>query len=168
MPAPLVVAVALPSLLVPFAAFLACDLSRKGAHARPLTGVALAINVGLLTGTAELMLEGAADLVSDPRALLTAPYLYVFAITTPLALGQLQIALQRSRLVIIGLVATATAKTYLLLLSTVLYRHPWPEEHRAYIAAGLALLVLTVAAVPHHEHPALRRPRLLTDPHRRP
>ncbi|MEU5881163.1 hypothetical protein [Spirillospora sp. NPDC047279] len=162
-PAALIVAVALPSLLVPFAAFLASDLSRKGTHAKPLTGVALAVNVGLLTGTAELMLDGAAGLLDDPRALLAAPYLYIFAITTPLALGQLQIALQRSRLVIIGLVATATAKTYLFLLATLLYRQPWPDEHRAHIMAALVLSVLAIAAVPHHEAPALRRPRALTD-----
>ena len=34
--------------------------------------------------------------------------------------------------------ATATAKTYLLLLATVLYRHPWPDEHRTRITVALA------------------------------
>lgn len=37
-PPPLVVAVALPSLLVPCVMLLASDRARRGAHARPLTG----------------------------------------------------------------------------------------------------------------------------------
>ncbi|WP_243713278.1 hypothetical protein [Actinomadura sp. 6K520] len=149
-PSPLVVAVVLPSLLVPCIMFLAYDQGRKGAHARPLTGVALAINVGLLTGTNELMLRGAASLTGDPGTLISTPYLYVFAVAAPLAMGQLQIALQRSRLVVVGLVATATAKTYLLLVATPLYGEPWPAESgQAALALGLSLLA--VAAVPHHE-----------------
>lgn len=149
-PPPLVVAVALPSLLVPCVMLLASDRARRGAHARPLTGVALAVNVGLLTGANELMLRGAASLTDDLGALLTAPYLYVFAVAAPLAMGQLQIALQRSRLAVAGLVATATAKTYLFLVATPLYGEPWPSE-RGRAAAALALTILAVAAVPHHE-----------------
>src|SRR5690606_19517636 len=42
-PPPLVVAVALPSLLVPCVMRLASDRARRGAHARPLTGVVLAV-----------------------------------------------------------------------------------------------------------------------------
>lgn len=129
---------------------LASDRARRGAHARPLTGVALAVNVGLLTGANELMLRGAASLTDDLGALLTAPYLYVFAVAAPLAMGQLQIALQRSRLAVAGLVATATAKTYLFLVATPLYGEPWPSE-RGRAAAALALTILAVAAVPHHE-----------------
>jgi len=156
----LVVTVALPSLLVPVAASLVSDLSRKGLHARPLTGVALAMNVGLLTGTAELMLAGAADLVRSPWALITSPYLYLFGVTAPLALGQLQIALQRNRLVITGFVATATAKTYLFLLAVPLYHERWPDDRRSQIGAALALSVLAIAAVPHHERePAGQRQR---------
>ncbi|MEU8800643.1 hypothetical protein [Spirillospora sp. NPDC048819] len=159
-PAPvLVVAVALPSLLVPCIAFLGVDLARKGTHSRPLTGVAFAIHVGLLTGTSELMLNGAADLMSTaPTALLAAPYLYIFAIAALLALGQLQIALQRSRLVVVGLVATATAKTYLLITATVLYDEPWPAD-RTQVALALALTILAIVAVPHHE-PRTAPPRL--------
>ena len=149
-PPPLVVAVAMPSLLVPCIMFLAGDRARKGVHARPLTGVALAINVGLLTGVGELMLRGAASLADVPGTLAGTPYPYVFAAAAPLALGQLQIALQRSRLVVVGLVATATAKTYLLLVATPLYGEPWPAE-RGQAALALALSVLAVAAVPHHE-----------------
>jgi hypothetical protein len=145
-----VVAVALPSLLVPVLAFLASDLSPKGVHARPLTGVALAVNAGLLIGTAELMLKGTADLLDDPSTLFTSPYLYLLVLTTPLAMGQALIALQRSRLMIVGLVATATAKTYLLVLATLLYREPWPDA-RNQVATALALSVLAIATVPHHE-----------------
>ncbi|NKZ02835.1 hypothetical protein [Actinomadura latina] len=151
----LVVAVALPSLLVPCIGFLTVDLAREGAHARPLTGVALAVNAGLLTGTAEMMLTGAAGLGASPRALLTAPYLYAFAVAAPLALGQLQIALQRSRLAIVGLVATATAKTYLLIVATTLYGERRPDDGGQTVLA-LALSVLAVAAVPHHERRAAR------------
>ncbi|MFG2249212.1 hypothetical protein [Spirillospora sp. NPDC048823] len=149
-PPPLIVAVALPSLLVPCIMFLASDRARKGSHARPLTGVALAINVGLLTGTSELMLRGAASLAEDPGTLIRTPYLYVFAVAAPLAMGQLQIALQRSRLVVVGLVATATAKTYLLIVATPVYGEPWPVESGQAVLA-LALAILAVAAIPHHE-----------------
>ncbi|GAA2158839.1 hypothetical protein [Actinomadura napierensis] len=148
--------VAALSLLVPCAGFLAADLTRKGAHARPLTGVALAIDVGLLTGTAELMLKGAAAQFPHPCTPAIAVYLALFAVTAPLALGQLQIALQRSRLVVTGLVATATAKTYLLLVGTLLFREPWPDGATAEIAAALTLSVLAIAAVPHHERSAAR------------
>ncbi|MFB4311241.1 hypothetical protein [Actinomadura sp. GTD37] len=147
---PLVVAVALPSLLVPCIAFMAGDRARKGVHARPLTGVALAVNVGLLTGTAELMLRGASGQGTSPAALLGTPYPYVFAVTALPAMGQLQIALQRSRLVIVGLVATATAKTYLLVVATSLYGEPWPDG-RGQTASALGLTILAIAAVPHHE-----------------
>ncbi|MBO2439049.1 hypothetical protein J4557_16135 [Actinomadura nitritigenes] len=146
--------VAALSLLVPCAAFLAADLKRKGAHARPLTGVALAIDVGLLTGTAELMLKGAAARLGHPLTPVAYAYPALFAVTAPLALGQLQIALQRCRLVVVGLVATATAKTYLLLVGTLLFREPWPDGASTELAVALALSVLGIAAVPHHE----RRP----------
>ncbi|WP_030144832.1 hypothetical protein [Spirillospora albida] len=152
----LVVAVALPSLLVPCLGFLAGDLTRKGAHSRPLTGVALAVNVGVLTGTAELMLKGAADHATSLGALAGTPYPYLFAVTAPLALGVLQIALQRGRLAIVGLVATASAKTYLLIVATLLYREPWPSAGDRTTVA-LALSILAIAAVPHHE-PAPRTP----------
>jgi hypothetical protein len=146
--------VAALSLLVPCAGFLAADLARKGAHARPLTGVALAIDVGLLTGTAELMLTGTAARLGHPFTPVAAAYPALFAVTAPLALGQLQIALQRGRLVIVGLVATATAKTYLLLVGTLLFHEPWPDGAAPELAVALALAVLAIAAVPHHE----RRP----------
>ncbi|MER6816821.1 hypothetical protein ABT299_46835 [Spirillospora sp. NPDC000708] len=145
--------VAALSLLVPCAAFLTADLARKGAHTRPLTGVALAIDVGLLTGTAELMLKGAAARLGHPFTPVAA-YPALFAVTAPLALGQLQIALQRCRLVVVGLVATATAKTYLLLTGTLLFREPWPDGASTELAVALALSVLAITAVPHHE----RRP----------
>jgi hypothetical protein len=150
--AAVVVAVAVPSVLLPCLGFLTTDLDRKGVHARPLTGVALAINVGILTGTAETMLTGAAG-AEPPLGLVTEPYLYVFALTAPLALGQLQIALQRGRLLIVGLVATATAKTYLLTVGTLLYSQHWPDDGGLTIMA-LALSVLALAAVPRHERSA--------------
>ncbi|MEU8120472.1 hypothetical protein AB0C21_17325 [Spirillospora sp. NPDC049024] len=86
-PAPVVVAVALPSLLVPCLGLLTGDLRRGGMHARPLTGVALAVNVGLLT-------------------------------TGSLLLGE-----------------------------------PWPGDRRPAFLA-LALSVLAIAAIPHHERTA--------------
>ncbi|WP_243716041.1 hypothetical protein [Actinomadura darangshiensis] len=150
-PERLVIAVAALSILVSAVSFLACDLARKGTHARPLTGVALAISVGVLTGTAELMLKGAGGLAAHLGDLVEAPYLYLFALTAPLALGQLQIALQRSRLVIVGLVATATAKTYLLLVGGLLFQEPWPVPSTTRFMPAVALSVLAVAAVPHHE-----------------
>jgi hypothetical protein len=150
-PPRLVISVAALSILVSAVSFLACDLARKGVHARPLTGVALAINVGVLTGTGELMLKGAGELAAHPARLADAPYLYLFVLTAPLALGQLQIALQRSRLVIIGLVATATAKIYLLLVGGLLFQEPWPAGSAVRLVPALALSVLAVAAVPHHE-----------------
>lgn len=60
-----------------------------------------------------------------------------------LALGRLQITLQRSRLAIVGLVATATAKTCLLLVAAPLYGGARPDE-----CGAAALTVLAVAARP--------------------
>ena len=82
--------------------------------------------MGLLTGANELMLRGAPP-SPTASAPFYRPYLYVFALAAPLAMGQLQIALQRSRLAVAGLVATATAKTYLFLVATPLYGSRGPR-----------------------------------------
>ncbi|GAA2724886.1 hypothetical protein [Actinocorallia aurantiaca] len=157
-----VVAVAVPSLLLPTLAFLLGDLARKGSHRRPTNGVALAVSVGLLTGTAELMLKGMAERWTDPAGLLASPQPYLFLLATPLALGQLQIALQRCRLVIVGLVATATAKTYLLVAALTVYAEPWPDRWDL-VLLGLFLSVLAIAAIPRHAvglaRPAASAPR---------
>lgn len=152
---PEVVAFALPSLLLPTLAFVLGDLARKGTHRRPLNGVALAVSVGLLTGASELMLKGMAERWDDPAGLLASPQPYLFLLAAPLALGQLQIALQRCRLVIVGLVATATAKTYLLVAALTVYAEPWPDRWDL-VLPGLALAVLAVAAIPRHEAAAAR------------
>src|SRR5690606_829061 len=63
-PPPLVVAVALPSLLVPCVMLLASARARRSPPARPLAGAALAVNGGLLTGATVVMLSRSA---SPPR-----------------------------------------------------------------------------------------------------
>ncbi|GAB2851784.1 hypothetical protein GCM10022221_59050 [Actinocorallia aurea] len=151
-----VTVIAIPSLLIPALAVPLGDLFRKGAHRRPLNGVALAISVGLLTGTAELMLKGMADRWTDPGRLVSSPQPYLFLAAAALALAQLQIALQRRRLALVGLVATTTAKAHLLTAALLTARPDGPAR-TTLMVAGLASAAAAIGVMPRHEPAPPRR-----------
>ncbi|RAY12398.1 hypothetical protein DPM19_24935 [Actinomadura craniellae] len=153
LPSPaLLAALALPSLVLPLALFSAGELSPAGTHARPLTGVAYGVSAGILVGTAELALGGITLLRHTDTPLVATPYPYLLVTAAAMGIAQLQIALQRCRLVMIGIIATVTAKTYLLGTSIVLYGYGWPgQPARGFLIAGLTLSFLAIAVLPHHE-----------------
>ncbi|SEG08738.1 hypothetical protein SAMN04489712_103166 [Thermomonospora echinospora] len=147
-------ALALPSLVLSLALFSACEISPGGTHARPPTGIAYGVSAGILIGTAELALEGITLLrPTDPPPVAT-PYPYLLVIAGGLGIAQLQIALQRCRLVMIGIIATVAAKTHLLVVSIVLYGYGWPRQPSlGFLVTGLALSAVALAALPHHDSP---------------
>lgn len=147
-------ALALPSLALPPVLFSAWERSPVGTHARPLTGVAYGVSAGILIGTAELALAGITLLRHTDTPFLATPYPYLLVIAGGMGIAQLQIALQRCRLAMIGMIATVTAKTQLLVMSIVLYGYGWPRQPSlGFLIAGLALSVVAIAVLPHHDSP---------------
>ncbi len=156
---------ALPSLGLPVLLFTLGDTKPDGRHARPLTGIAYGIGAGVLVGFAELAFNLQARRGFDADAF-TGPLLPLFVVGVTIGLAQLQMALQRCRLLTVVFVATIVAKAYLVtgfgLLSLPLagpsFTTPW------LLAAGLALIAVALLLIPRHEptvrpasHPAPAR-----------
>lgn len=149
-----VVALTLPALSLPVAMFNFGELSPIGAHARRPTGVAYGLSIGILIGTAELALEGIALFHDAGTPIMATPYPYLLVLAGALGVAQLQISLQRCRLAMIGVIATVTAKTYLLTVSLILYGYGWPGGRSVLLlVTGLALSAAALAAVPPYYDP---------------
>ncbi|GAA0948856.1 hypothetical protein [Actinocorallia libanotica] len=143
---------ALPSLALPVLLFTIGDTRPDGRHARPLTGIAYGIGAGVLVGFAELAFNLQARQGFNADAF-TGPFIPLFVIGVTIGLAQLQMALQRCRLLTVVFVATIIAKAYLVagfgLLSLSL-----PEPAFAtpiLLAAGLALIAVALFLIPRHE-----------------
>lgn len=149
-----------PSLALPAVTFLASDLRRKGAHERPLSGITYGISTGMLIGAGEVALTGMATLKAPLDDLAASPDPYLFIAATALAAGQIQIAFQRCRLLIVGFLVIMTANPQMLLVSTALYGHGW-EPRAAPLASLTGGLLLNFAAIwflPRHEQTRPTRP----------
>ena len=154
---------ALPSLALPVLLFTIGDTKPDGRHARPLTGIAYGIGAGVLVGFAELAFNLQAREGFNADAF-TGPLLPLFVVGVTIGLAQLQMALQRCRLLTVVFVATIVAKVYLVvgfgLLSLPLpdpaFATPW------LLAAGLALIAVALFLIPRHE------PTVRTGPAHRP
>ncbi|MEW2359312.1 hypothetical protein [Spirillospora sp. NPDC029432] len=130
-PAPLLLAVMVPSIALPLLLFSAGDRRPEGRHARPLSGVAYGLSFGVLLGAAEVAVKGLAILNTGREfglGLLAEPYPYLLAIALALGLGQGMIAMQRCRMAICVSVCTIVAKTYLVLAGSLLYGGDWPAD----------------------------------------
>ncbi|WP_285497238.1 hypothetical protein [Actinomadura sp. NBRC 104425] len=148
-------AVVVPPLLVPVVILVLEDVRPDGRHARPVTGIAYGLASGFPVGTAELAIKGWSDAGgADPQVLAT-PYPYVTVVAAAIGFGIMVAAFQRCRVSIVATVMTVAAKTYLLLMGTLLYGEPWPRDtgHSAMRLAALALAAIAVAQFPRH-HPA--------------
>ncbi|MGI8329249.1 hypothetical protein ACRYCC_04745 [Actinomadura scrupuli] len=146
-PSPLMLAaVVVPSLVLPVALFSAGDLRPMGQHARPLNGVAYGISAGILIGAAELAVKGLSESRADAPATV---YPYLFVAAGGLGVAQLQIALQRCRMITVVFVATVIAKTYLLIAATLLFGGG--RVSVPVLTAGLLLIGLAVTIVPRHD-----------------
>lgn len=149
-PGPLLALVAVLSLLVPVLIFSLGDTRPEGQHARPLTGIAYGLSAGTLIGLAELAL----GLQSRAGPTVSAALLgLLFLLAVACGVAQLQIALQRCRMVIVVFVATVVAKSYLVIASGLLclgspvtpFSSPW------LLPPGLALIAAALLFAPHYE-----------------
>lgn len=150
--------VTIPPLTIAGLVWLIGDRRRGGRHARPLAGVAYGIGAGVCAGVAETGIRGIAAVWADQgtvEALVASPYPYLTLGMAALALAQLQIALQRCRIIIIATILTVTGRTMLVLCSPVLFAESWPEGTLMTLlrVGGFALTLLGIAIFPRHEMP---------------
>jgi len=157
---PLLLAAICPSLALPAVLFLISDLRPKGAHERPLSGITYGISAGMLIGAGEVALTGIAMVKAPLDELVVSPGPYLFGAATALAAGQIQIAFQRCRLLIVGFLVIMTANPQMLLVSTALYGHGWEPraEPLACLAGGLLLNLAAIWFLPRHERTRPTRP----------
>ncbi|WP_106398822.1 hypothetical protein [Actinocorallia populi] len=151
-PNALLVLLAAPSFAVPILIFSLGDTRPEGQHARPLTGIAYGLSAGTLIGLAELTLglQAAEGLTASALA---GPLPWLFLLAVACGIAQLQIALQRCRMLIVLFVATLVAKTYLMLVSGLLclgstsdpFSAPW------LLPPGLALMTAAFLLTPRYE-----------------
>lgn len=150
--------VTVPPLLIACLVWLVGDRRRGGRHARPLAGVAYGIGAGVCSGVAETGIRGIAAVWSDRGTLegvLASPYPYLTLGMAAIALGQLQVALQRCRVSIVAAIITVTGRTMLVLCSPVLFDEPWPDGLVPTLlrAGGFALVLMAIVLFPRHEMP---------------
>ncbi|GAA2729578.1 hypothetical protein [Actinocorallia aurantiaca] len=155
---------ALPSLALPVLLFTLGDTRPDGRHARPLTGIAYGIGAGVLVGFAELAfnLQAREGFGADA---FTGPFIPLFVVGVTIGLAQLQMALQRCRLLTVVFVATIVAKAYLV-TGFGLLGLPRPGSAFAapvLLAAGLVLIAVALLLIPRHE--PTTRPAPAPDPH---
>ncbi|MFG2250722.1 hypothetical protein [Spirillospora sp. NPDC048823] len=165
---PLLLAAMLPSLALPAVLFLISDLRPKGAHERPLSGIVYGISAGMLIGAAEVALVGMVTLDGPLRDLATSPHPYLFLTATALTAGQIQIAFQRCRLLIVGFLVIMTANPQMLLVSTALYGRGWGLRAAplSNLTCGLLLSIAAIWFLPRHERTRPTRPPRRRSRHR--
>jgi drug/metabolite transporter (DMT)-like permease len=153
-------AVVVPALGLPFLIMLFGDHRPDGRHARPVSGIAYGLSAGLPVGAAELAIKGWSDFRTQGLEILQTPYPYVTVLAAALGFGILQLGFQRSRVSIVATVMTISAKTYLLLVGTMLYGEPWPDD-RGQVALrllGFGVAATAVLLFPRHDEPTAPQP----------
>jgi len=162
-PAALLCAVTVPSLAVPIALFSWGDRRRPPRHARPPAGVEYGVSVGILVGTVEVAVKGLTleSVQPGPAVLLTTPYPYLIGAAVILAMAQGTIALQRCRLTVSAAVCTIVAKTYLIVVGSLLYGGDWPADPLYGVPRilGIALAASALLAFPRYEPDPSASPR---------
>ncbi|TDC98212.1 hypothetical protein [Actinomadura sp. 7K507] len=147
-PSSLLLILAVFSFVLPVGLFALGDRQPAGTHARQLNGIAYGICAGVLIGLGELSLTLSVRHGIDQSLLTSTVYPYLFAAAVGAGVVQLQIALQRCRMVVLIFVTTVVAKTYVLLAGTPL---PDAGTLRIQIFAGTVLLVIAFALVPRFD-----------------
>ncbi|WP_146087403.1 hypothetical protein [Thermomonospora echinospora] len=152
-------AVVVPPLAVSLALMALGDRRPDGRHARPVTGIAYGMSAGFPIGTAELAIKGWGDSTAPGLEILRTPYPYLTVLAAALGFGIIIVGFQRCRVSVVATVMTVSAKTYLLVMGTILYGEPWPDEagQAALRVLALALAVGAVLLFPRHDDRAHSR-----------
>ncbi|MBO2457429.1 DMT family transporter [Actinomadura violacea] len=151
-------AICAPAVVIAGLVWLVGDRRAGGRHARKLAGVAYGIGAGACAGLAEAGIRGISLVYADTgslRAVLESAYPYLTLGLAAIALGQLQIALQRCRVAIVAVVLTVIGRTYLIVSSTVLFGEEWPRDALPFLlrAGGFVLALVALVTFPRYEEP---------------
>ncbi|MFI6522955.1 DMT family transporter [Spirillospora sp. NPDC050679] len=157
----LMLGVMAPAVVAAGLVWLVGDRRAGGRHARKLAGVAYGIGAGACAGLAEAGIRGMSIVYDGTRsvqAVLESPYPYLTVGMAAIALGQLQVALQRCRVAVVATVLTVIGRTYLVVSSMVLFGDTWPRETLPFVlrTGGFALALAALAAFPRYERDADR------------
>jgi multidrug transporter EmrE-like cation transporter len=153
-------AVVIPAVALPFLVMLFGDHRPDGRHARPVSGIAYGLSAGLPVGAAELAVKGWSETSTSGFAIVHTPYPYVIVLAAALGFGILQLGFQRSRVSIVATVMTISAKTYLLLVGTMLYGEPWPDDRGRVTlrVLGFGVAAAAVLLFPRHDDSSVPQP----------
>ncbi|WP_147312203.1 hypothetical protein [Thermomonospora umbrina] len=156
-------AVVIPPLVLSLGMMAMGDRRPDGRHARPVAGVAYGMSAGFPIGTAELAVKGWSDSSAEGLAILGTPFPYVTVLAAAFGFGIIVAAFQRCRVSVVASVMTVTAKTYLLVMGTILYGEPWPDDPvtLGLRIAALALAIFAVLLFPRYDDEL--EPRLPAD-----
>ncbi|MEU5994315.1 DMT family transporter [Spirillospora sp. NPDC047418] len=152
----MMIAVCTPAVLIAALVWLVGDRRASGRHARKLAGVAYGIGAGACAGLAEAGIRGISIVYQETgslQAVLQSAYPWLTIGLAAIALGQLQVALQRCRIAIVAVVLTVIGRSYLLLASSVLFGEDWPREAGPFLlrACGFVLALLALVLFPRYE-----------------
>jgi hypothetical protein len=157
-----VLTIVIPSVLIPALVFSLGDLRPAGRHSRPVAGVAYGMSIGILTGVGEMAVKGLTMLyesgVRDVMTFATEPYIYIILAGPGLAIFQMQIALQRCRMIIVFSVGTLMAQVYMLAMAPLLYGETWPSD-LVWVVVRVAGVVLAISAFvlyPRYDEPEVQ------------
>lgn len=150
------IAICAPAVLIAALVWLVGDRRASGRHARKLAGVAYGIGAGACAGLAEAGIRGISIVYQETgslQAVLQSAYPWLTIGLAAIALGQLQVALQRCRVAIVAVVLTVIGRSYLLLASSVLFGEDWPREAGPFLlrACGFVLALLALVLFPRYE-----------------
>ncbi|NVI89921.1 DMT family transporter [Actinomadura sp. BRA 177] len=152
----MMIAICTPAVLIAALVWLVGDRRASGRHARKLAGVAYGIGAGACAGLAEAGIRGISLVYRETgslQAVLESAYPWLTIGLAAIALGQLQVALQRCRVAIVAVVLTVIGRSYLLLASSVLFGEDWPRDAGPFLlrAAGFTLALLALVLFPRYE-----------------
>lgn len=145
-----------PAFVIAALVWLVGDRRAGGRHARRLAGVAYGIGAGACAGLAEAGIRGISIVYADTGsvgAVLESPYPLLTIGFAAIALGQLQVALQRCRIAIVAVVLTVIGRMYLIVSGAVLFDEGWPSEPGPFLlrTAGFGLALAALVLFPRYE-----------------
>ncbi|MCQ0014285.1 DMT family transporter [Actinomadura madurae] len=152
------IAVCAPAVVVAALVWLVGDRRAGGGTPASSPGVAYGIGAGACAGLAEAGIRGISIVYQETgsvRTVVESPYPYLTLGLAAIALGQLQIALQRCRVAIVAVVLTVIGRTYLIVSSSVLFGERWPQETEPFAlrTGGFVLALAALVLFPRYEEP---------------